>query len=61
MTSLLHFFDKDGDVILDTNNWGSFQVNLGPGGSPGPTRPTGPTGPTGPQGPQRSNRTYWAK
>jgi hypothetical protein len=31
MTSLLHFFDKDNDGIIDTNNLGCFQVNLGPG------------------------------
>jgi hypothetical protein len=50
MTSLLNFFDKDGDVVIDSNNWGSFRVNLGSGGSPGPTGPTGPTGPIGPTG-----------
>jgi hypothetical protein len=50
MTSLLNFFDKDGDGVIDSNNWGSFRVNLGPGGSPGPTG-TGPTGPIGPTGP----------
>jgi hypothetical protein len=57
MTSSLNFFDKDGDGVIDSNNWGSFQVNLGPGESPGlkgltgPTGPTGPIGPTGPTGP----------
>jgi hypothetical protein len=51
MTSLLNFFDKDGDGIIDTNNWESFRVNLGPGGSPGPIGPTGPTGSQGPTGP----------
>jgi hypothetical protein len=49
MTSLLNFFDKDGDSIVDNNNWGPMLVNFGPGGT-GPTDPTGPTGPTGPAG-----------
>jgi hypothetical protein len=51
MTSLLYFFDKNGDGIVDNNNWGSLQVDLATGGSQGPQGPTGPTGPTGPSGP----------
>jgi hypothetical protein len=60
MTSLLHFFDKDGDGRVDNNNWGSLGVGFSAGGVPGPTGPTGPTGPQGlqgpmgPQGPQSS-------
>jgi hypothetical protein len=50
MTSLLHFFDKDGDGHVDNNNWGSLGVGFS-GGSTGPQGPTGPTGPTGPAGP----------
>jgi hypothetical protein len=48
MTSLLNFFDKNSDGIVDTNNWGSLGVSFSGGGSPGPQEPTGPTGPAGP-------------
>jgi hypothetical protein len=47
MTSLLHFFDKDSDGRVDSNNWGSLSVGFSGSGTPGPTGPTGPTGPAG--------------
>jgi hypothetical protein len=46
MTSILRLLDKNGDGIVDTDNWGPLAVNFGKGFQ-GPTDPTGPTGPAG--------------
>jgi hypothetical protein len=51
MSSLIHFFDKDGDGAVDQAHWSGLRLNFGPGGTPGPTGPTGPAGPQGPPGP----------
>jgi hypothetical protein len=51
MTSLLHFFDKDGDGRVDSSNWGSLGVSFTSSGVTGPTGPTGPQAPQGPPGP----------
>jgi hypothetical protein len=60
MSSLIHFFDKDSDGIVDQTHWSGLNVGFtagipgptGPTGPTGPQGPPGPTGPTGPQGPQ---------